>query len=177
MSQESQSPETAPEDLNAVMQARREKLQRLREANVDPYPHSFTRKQLAADILSDFDAYEGKEVAVAGRLMSLRKMGKASFAHLEDSSGRIQLYIRRDTVGEQNYEIFKLVDIGDIVGVTGSVLKTRTGEITIEVSEFRILSKTLRPLPVVKEKVEGDKRLVFDAFADKSNAIASAMSI
>ncbi len=167
MSQESQSPDTAPEDLNAVMQARREKLQRLREANVDPYPHSFTRKQLAADILSDFDAYEGKEVAVAGRLMSLRRMGKASFAHLEDSSGRIQLYIRRDTVGEQNYEIFKLVDIGDIVGVTGSVLKTRTGEITIEVSEFRILSKTLRPLPVVKEKVEGDKRLVFDAFADK----------
>ncbi len=155
------------EELNAVMQARREKLQRLQQMGVNPYPHVFHRTHRAAEIKSAFAEFENKKVAVAGRIMALRRMGKASFAHIEDSSGRIQIYVRLDEVGENTYEIFKLSDIGDIVGVTGTVVKTRTGEITIQVQGYTLLAKTLRPIPVVKEKYENGKRVVFDAFADK----------
>ncbi len=168
MAEETQNsfPQTE-EDLNNVMQARREKLRRLQEMGVNPYPHVFHRTHRAAEIKADFEAFENKEVAIAGRLMAIRRMGKASFAHVEDSSGRIQIYVRLDEVGEQSYEIFKLSDIGDIVGVVGRVVKTRTGEITIQVLQYTLLAKTLRPIPVVKEKIEGDKRIVYDAFSDK----------
>ncbi|RMD99951.1 MAG: lysine--tRNA ligase [Calditrichaeota bacterium] len=157
----------SPEDLNAVRRARQEKLHRLIEMGVNPYPHVFHRTHLAAEIKNHFDDFENQEVAIAGRLMAIRRMGKASFAHLEDSSGRIQIYLRLDFVGEKNYEIFKLSDSGDLVGVKGSVVRTRTGEITIKVVEYTLLSKTLRPIPVVKEKIEDGKRIIFDAFADK----------
>ncbi|MDZ7290484.1 MAG: lysine--tRNA ligase [candidate division KSB1 bacterium] len=155
------------DDLNSVMRARREKLEKIKALGVNPYPHDFKRKHLAADIKNRFDEFFEKEVTIAGRLVSLRPHGKATFAHLEDSSGRIQIYVKLDAVGEKGYELFGLLDLGDIIGVAGKVLKTRTGEITVQVANFQLLSKTLRPLPIAKEKVEDGERVVYDAFADK----------
>ncbi|MFQ5627999.1 MAG: lysine--tRNA ligase, partial [bacterium] len=155
------------EDLNAVMQARREKLARLQDMRIDAYPHNFERKQLATEIIESFQTYENQDATIAGRIMSLRKMGKAAFAHIEDSSGRIQIYVRKDDVNEQEFETFKLCDIGDIAGVSGTVVKTRTGEITVQAKQFALLSKNLRPIPIVKEKVDDGQKIVYDAFADK----------
>lgn len=155
------------EDLNAVMQARREKLARLQALGVDPYPYAFQRTHLAQEILDHFASLHNQEVSVAGRIMSLRRMGKAAFAHIEDSSARIQIYVRKDEVGDRSYEIFQLTDIGDIIGVRGNVVKTRTGETTVQVKQFTLLSKNLRPIPIVKEKIEDGRRIVYDAFADK----------
>lgn len=155
------------EDLNAVMQARREKLARLQEIGIDAFPHHFERKHLAQEITAQFEQYDGKTVTIAGRIMSLRKMGKAAFAHIEDNSGKIQIYVRKDDITESEFEAFQLCDIGDIAGVTGAVLKTRTGEITVQAKKFTLLSKNLRPIPIVKEKIEGDQKIVYDAFADK----------
>ena len=157
------------EDLNTVMKVRREKLASLQALNVSPYPHSFERKHFAEAIIDSFDELEGKEVAVAGRIRSLRKMGKASFAHIEDSSGRIQLFVRQNDIGADAYAIFKLFDLGDIVGACGTVVKTRTGEVTIQIKNVQMLTKTLRPIPAVKEKTEGDQKVVYDAFADKES--------
>ncbi|RMF06591.1 MAG: lysine--tRNA ligase [Candidatus Neomarinimicrobiota bacterium] len=149
--------------LQQSMNVRREKLRKLRELGVNPYPVAFSRDTQAADIKSNYEALEGQSVTVAGRIMSLRRMGKASFCHLQDESGRIQCYLRRDDVGETGYEQFKLMDLGDFLGVTGYVFTTKTGEISIHASEITVLSKGIRPLPVVKEK-DGE---VFDPFEDK----------
>jgi lysyl-tRNA synthetase, class II len=129
------------------------KLRALREAGLDPYAiERFDRTHSAAQIVAEFDSLEGSPVTIAGRLFSTRLMGKAAFADLRDESGRIQLYLKRDDLGEEPYERFKdLVDIGDILGVTGEVIKTRTGEVTVHVREYAVLSKALRPLPVGKE--------------------------
>ncbi|NIR50474.1 lysine--tRNA ligase [candidate division KSB1 bacterium] len=154
------------EDLNQVMQNRREKLERLREIGVNPYPYKFRRTHSSRAILNDADKVMGKNVSVAGRLMSIRGHGKASFAHAIDSEGKIQIYVRKDQVGDKNYEVFELLDIGDIIGISGEVFVTRTGETTIKVSDLQLLSKTLRPLPIVKEKVEGEEKVVYDQFAD-----------
>jgi lysyl-tRNA synthetase class 2 len=159
--------ESQLDDLNSVMRVRREKLEKIKALGVNPYPHDFQRTHFAADIISRFDEHFEKEVTVAGRLVSLRPHGKATFGHVEDSSGRIQIYVKFDAVGEKGYELFGLLDLGDVIGATGKVLKTRTGEITIQVTAFQLLSKTLRPLPIGKEKVEEGERVVYDAFADK----------
>jgi len=157
-----QSPD---QDLHDLLRIRREKLQRLRELGVEPYPCKFTRTHRTQEVLDRFSQLEasGEEVSLAGRIMSLRLMGKSCFAHLLDSSGRIQIYIQLDAVGERGFEIFKLLDIGDLLGVRGSLFRTKTGEITVRVNEFELLAKNLRPLPIVKEK---DGQL-FDAFTDK----------
>jgi lysyl-tRNA synthetase class 2 len=149
-------------------QQRRLKLQRLRAAGVDPYPARANRTHTAVEAVRAFEALpEGAEpptVTTVGRLVSSRVMGKSSFAHIEDGSGRIQIYLRQDVVGEETYEIFRRdLDLGDFVEATGRLFKTRTGEATVLVSQLRLLAKALRPLPVVKEK---DGRL-FDVFADK----------
>ena len=155
------------DDLNEVMRARRQKLTRLRELGVNPYPFKFKRDSDAQTILEHAEEYLGKQVSVAGRLMSLRGHGKVSFGHIMDSTGRIQIYVRQHTVGDKNYEIFKDIDIGDVIGVSGEVFVTRTNEVTIEVSSLLLLSKTLRPLPIVKEKLDGEEKVVYDQFADK----------
>ncbi len=155
------------EELNEVMRVRREKLAKLQEMGVNPYPQSFAREHFTSEIIENFEEFENNEATVAGRLMSLRKMGKASFAHIEDSKGRLQIYVNIKSLSEQDYAVFGLADIGDLVGVSGQVTKTRTGEVTIAANSFTMLSKTLRPIPIVKEKVEGGKKVVFDAFADK----------
>ncbi len=156
----------AAEELNEVMRVRRQKLARLSELAVNPYPYHFRRTVVARQVVENFAEYEGKEVALAGRVMSLRRMGKATFAHIADASGKIQIYVRLDQVGEKAYEVFELVDIGDFVGVKGEVFRTKTGETTVLVKEFALLAKSLRPLPIVKEREVDGQRQVFDQFAD-----------
>ena len=104
------------EDLNEVMRVRRQKLQRLNELGVNPYPYNFKRTEYSKKILAEPNKYIGKEVSVSGRLMAIRGMGKAAFAHLLDSKGRIQIYVRKDQIGDENFEVFNLFDIGDIIG-------------------------------------------------------------
>ncbi len=149
--------------LNEIIHFRKEKLNALREKGVDPYPHNFKPTHNSQEILTQYDQLENTDVTVAGRIMAIRKMGKASFFHLQDMGGRIQIYIRLNDVGEDAYGYFKLMDIGDIVGVMGYPFTTRMGEKTIHAKEFTVLSKSVRPLPVVKEK-DGE---MFDAFEDK----------
>lgn len=135
------------EDLNELMQVRREKLNDMRSKGFEPYGDRFERTHLARYVLDNYDEMENKPVAMAGRIMSKRGMGKASFAHIQDSTGQIQIYIRSNDVGAELYEFFGKLDIGDIIGVQGSVFKTRMGEITVAVESLNLLSKSLRPLP------------------------------
>ncbi|HZK67543.1 MAG TPA: lysine--tRNA ligase [Chloroflexota bacterium] len=129
------------------MEQRLQKLRRLREQGINPYPYRYERTHLSSDILGRFEELRGSPVRIAGRLMTMRVMGKASFAHLLDQSGKMQLYVRRDLVGEEQYALFKSLDLGDFVGVTGKPFLTRTGEITVEAGEVVLLSKALRGLP------------------------------
>ena len=141
------------EDLNHILKARRDKLAELQAANNDPFfITKYDVDKHSADIKNDFDELDGKSVKIAGRLMSKRVMGKASFCHVQDLTGRIQAYVARDSVGEDEYKAFKKLDIGDIVGVTGEVFKTQTGEISLHATDVVLLSKSLKPLP---EKFHG----------------------
>ena len=149
--------------LKQIMAFRLEKLATLRKAGVDPYPVKFNPSHSSESIKSNYDELEGQSVKIAGRIMAIRKMGKASFAQIMDCEGKIQFFIRRDDVGDESYSYFKLLDIGDYVGVEGLVFTTKTGEISIHTSTITILAKSIRPLPVVKEK-DGQ---VFDSFSDK----------
>lgn len=154
------------EELNDLLKVRRQKLARLQEMGVSPFAWNFSRDFTAQQVIDRFAELEEKTVSLAGRVMTLRSMGKAAFAHIADASGKIQIYVRRDQVGDQDYEVFDLTDIGDIVGVTGTVHKTRTGEITIFAQKFTLLTKSLRPMPVVKERIEEGQTVTYDAFAD-----------
>ena len=146
-------PEDIMMELSEQNRIRLEKLRALQEAGNDPYViTTYDVTDYSSDILKDFAAYEGKEVSIAGRMMSRRIMGKASFAHLLDRDGRIQIYVKRDEVGEDVYKAFKEDDIGDILGVKGTVFQTRTGETSIQVKEITLLTKSLHPLP---EKFHG----------------------
>jgi len=158
---------TPLDDLNAVMRARREKFEHIKALGIDPFPHDYARTHLAAEIKNNFEALFEKEVSIAGRIMSLRPQGKATFGHLEDATARIQFYLKLDLIGEVNYKLVGLLDLGDVIGVRGKVLKTRTGEITVQAESLTLLAKTLRPLPIAKEKVDEGERVVYDAFADK----------
>ncbi len=150
--------------LNEIMDQRREKIKALVADGIDPFPHNFDRSHLTTEAIAQFDEIEGQAgTRLAGRLMSRRVMGKASFANIMDGSGRIQLYLSREDLGEQVYSMFKRLDIGDFIGVNGLMMTTRTGEKTLKVLELTLLSKNIRPLPNVKEK---DGQL-FDGFEDK----------
>ena len=149
--------------LEQIIDFRIQKLKKLRALGVNPYPHEYSPIHYSNEILKNFEKFNTKEVILAGRIMAIRKMGKASFFHILDNSGRIQLFIKKDKVGDKEYEKFLLLDIGDFIGVSGPVFKTRVGEISINISSFEILSKSIRPLPVVKEK-EGE---VYDSFSNK----------
>jgi lysyl-tRNA synthetase class 2 len=160
------SEEQHSQELSEVMKVRREKLAQIKESGVNPFTYSYERSNNAIDIIDNFDEFENKTVSLAGRIMAVRKMGKASFAHIMDATARIQTYVRIDEVGEESYATFKLLDIGDIIGIEGEVMKTRTGEITIVVKKLELLTKNLRPLPIVKEKEEDGQKVTYDAFAD-----------
>ena len=136
-------------ELEDQREVRIHKLNALRERGINPYPYRYQVTHRAQDILSRWEdlSTSGEPVGAAGRIMAIRGHGKAAFAHLQDESGKVQVYIREDKVEKEAYEAFKLFDVGDFIGVKGKVFKTRTGEITIEVSELTLLSKSLRPLP------------------------------
>ncbi|NGP46886.1 lysine--tRNA ligase [Bacillaceae bacterium SIJ1] len=151
------------EEQSDQLQVRREKLQMIRNTGADPFGQRFERTHKSAELFQTYDQFskeelEAKEseaeVVIAGRIMTKRGKGKAGFAHIQDLDGQIQLYVRKDTVGEDTYELFKLADLGDIVGVKGQMFKTNVGELSIKVHHFEILSKALRPLP---EKYHGLK--------------------
>jgi lysyl-tRNA synthetase class 2 len=144
----------APEqELSEILQVRRDKLKALQDAGRDPFRITkFTRSAWSSDILEHYEDYEGKTVAVSGRMMSKRGMGKAAFCHIKDDRGQIQLYVRSDALSEQEFADFRKDDIGDILGAEGYVFKTKTGEISIHVQKLTLLAKSLRPLP---EKFHG----------------------
>ncbi|MBP5743640.1 MAG: lysine--tRNA ligase [Oscillospiraceae bacterium] len=145
--------QAAEQELSELLQIRRDKLKTLQEEGRDPFQITrFVRSVWSADILNEFDAWEGKTVSVAGRIMSKRGMGKAIFCHIKDDRGQIQLYVRKDAVSEQEFSDFRKFDIGDIIGVSGYVFRTQTGEISVHVEKLTLLSKSLRPLP---EKFHG----------------------
>lgn len=143
------------QDLNELLKIRRNKLSELQEAGNDPFHITkFDVTHHGADIIADFDELEGKEVSIAGRIMTKRLMGKASFVHVQDREGQIQAYVRKDRIGDDPFAVFKTYDIGDIVGVKGEVFKTQKGEISVKASEVTLLSKSLQILP---EKYHGLK--------------------
>ncbi|PAQ14833.1 lysine--tRNA ligase [Bacillaceae bacterium SAOS 7] len=142
------------EDLNDQLLVRREKMQELREKGMDPFGKRFERTHSAQSIISEFDQFSKEEleekeatVKIAGRVMTKRGKGKAGFAHVKDLSGQIQIYVRKDAIGEEAYEVFNMTDLGDIVGVAGTVFKTQVGELSIKVTHYEYLTKALRPLP------------------------------
>ena len=147
------------EELNDQMKVRREKMETLRESGIDPFGHKFTRTHNSAELHAEYDENTKEELhekdlhaTIAGRLMTKRGKGKVGFAHIQDREGQIQIYVRKDEVGEENYQIFKQADLGDFLGVEGQIMKTDMGELSIKASKLTFLSKALRPLP---EKFHG----------------------
>ena len=153
MSEENISQPCQEQELSEILQVRRDKLAALRQEGRDPFQQTkFLRSAWSAEIKGDYDAFENKTVSVAGRIMSKRGMGKAIFCHIKDDRGQLQLYVRADSLSEQEFQDFRKYDIGDIIGVTGYVFKTKTGEISVHAGRAVLLSKSLRPLP---EKFHG----------------------
>ncbi|HEX6925464.1 MAG TPA: lysine--tRNA ligase [Longimicrobiaceae bacterium] len=168
----------ARERRSQVVEARHEKLDELRRRGIEPFAYGYTVTHSAADARAAFEAAEGAgnlsdagdgpEVRLAGRLTSLRGHGKSTFADLADRSGRIQLYFRKDELGETAYELLDLLDPSDWIGLEGVLFRTRMGEVTVRVRSFELLSKSLRPLPFGKEEVDPEtgERRVYSGFAD-----------
>lgn len=154
MNEERKNQQSAAEpSLSEILQVRHDKLKALQDAGRDPFAQTrFERSAYSADIKNDFEAYDGKTLQAAGRIMSKRGMGKAIFCDIQDDRGQIQLYVRKDAVSEQEFADFRKYDIGDIIGVSGYAFKTKTGEISIHVQQVTLLCKSLRPLP---EKFHG----------------------
>jgi lysyl-tRNA synthetase, class II len=155
------------EELNFILQARREKLEALEAAGVQPYAYGFDRKNRAseAQVLLG-DRQDGPLVSLAGRLVAWRSHGKTTFAHLSDSTGKIQLYFKKDQLGESAYSLLAHFDLGDIVGVHGPLFRTRTGEVTVRVDKVELLAKSLRPLPFGKEEEVNGQVVRHSGFAD-----------
>ncbi len=154
-------------DVNELIKRRYEELNELNEKGFQPYAYSFDVDSDSENIKENYKEDEKRNVKIAGRIMAIRRMGKASFAHIMDHKGRIQMYLRKDEIGDQ-YAAFKLMDIGDIVGVEGYVFKTKTGETSVHVTSLELLSKSLRPLPIAKEVTDEDgNKIIYDQFADK----------
>lgn len=159
--------ENQQQDLNTLMKRRFEELNELREKGFEPFAYQFNVTHHSSQIKENYDQFEQKDVAVAGRIMAIRRMGKASFAHIQDNRGKIQIYLKKDEIGEQ-YNAFKLLDIGDIIGVEGFVFKTKTGEISVHAKSLSLLTKSIRPIPIAKETVdEKGNKVIHDQFTDK----------
>ena len=134
-------------DLHELLLVRRRKLDELRSKGIEPFGEKFERIHWAQKIIDNFEGLENTQVCIAGRIMTKRNMGKATFAHIQDVSGRIQVYVRINEVGEEQYALFTHFDIGDIIGVNGKVFKTQKGEVSVWADRVTLLSKSLRPLP------------------------------
>ncbi|HEC2145913.1 TPA: lysine--tRNA ligase [Staphylococcus delphini] len=152
------------EELNDQMQVRRQKLQELRDLGIDPFGEKFERTGTAETLKAQWDQYAKEELAekeaeshtvIAGRIMTKRGKGKAGFAHIQDLSGQIQIYVRKDQVGDEQFNIWNTADLGDIVGVEGIMFKTNTGELSVKAKSFKLLSKALRPLPDKHHGLQG----------------------
>ncbi|GAB6282047.1 MAG: lysine--tRNA ligase [Ignavibacterium sp.] len=154
------------EDVNVLIKRRIEELEQLKLKNIIPYAYQFDVDTNSEEIKNSFQEDIKKNVSIAGRIMTLRRMGKASFAHIQDSKDKIQIYLKKDDLGDE-YDNFKLLDIGDIIGIKGFVFKTKTGEITIHVLSFTLLAKTVRPIPIPKEVIdENGNKIIYDQFTD-----------
>ena len=141
------------QDVNQLLKVRRDKLKELQDNGKDPFVITkYDVTHHSQEVKDNFDALEGQSVTLAGRVMSKRVMGKASFCHIQDLQGMIQSYVARDSIGEEEYKAFKKLDIGDIIGLKGEVFKTKTGEVSIHAAEVTLLSKSLQILP---EKFHG----------------------
>lgn len=159
--------ENIQQELGVLIQRRYEELDELKKKGIEPFAYSYDLNSNSEDIKSKFDENEKRIVKIAGRIMAIRRMGKASFAHLQDHVGRIQIYLKKDDLGEK-YDIFRLLDIGDIIGIEGYVFKTKTGEISVHTNELTLLAKSLRPLPIAKETTdEAGNKIIHDQFSDK----------
>jgi lysyl-tRNA synthetase class 2 len=155
------------DELNFVRQARREKLEALEAAGVQPYAYSFDRQHSAAEALELLGKQdEGPAVTLAGRIVAWRSHGKTTFAHLADSTGKIQLYFKKDQLGDQNYGLLAHYDLGDIIGVHGPLFRTRSGEVTVRIDRVELLAKSLRPLPFGKEEEVNGQTVRHSGFAD-----------
>lgn len=149
------------EEINEHMRVRRGKMESFREQGLDPFGGKFIRTHLANELIDSYDQFSKEDLekkkdktTIAGRIMTKRGKGKAGFAHIQDLSGQIQIYVRKDAIGEDAYEVFKKTDLGDIIGVTGEIFRTNTGELSVKATEYQMLTKSLRPLP---EKYHGLK--------------------
>jgi len=155
------------DELNYVLQARRDKIAALEARGVAPFAYGFERSHQAAQCSALLgEAEEGPVVHLAGRVVAWRAHGKTTFAHLGDPSGRVQVYLKKDVLGEDGYALCDLLDIGDVIGVHGPLFRTRTGEVTVKVERLELLAKSLRPLPFGKEEVVDGKTVRHSAFAD-----------
>ncbi|HQH50234.1 MAG TPA: lysine--tRNA ligase [Candidatus Cloacimonadota bacterium] len=153
---------------NQFIQLRKQKLGKIIAAGIDPYPVRSSRTHQISEVLADKDGWisSGQEVSLTGRLVAMRRQGKLGFGNLEDASGKIQIYVAQNQVGEENYELFKLCDPGDFVQTRGSLFYTQAGEYSLKVLELTLLSKNIRPLPAVKEKLVDGKLVRYDEFSD-----------
>ncbi len=166
-------------ELSQVRRHRQEKLEAIRASGVEPYPYAYDQSHLARHTISLFDRAEqageldddgrGERVSVAGRITSYRSHGKSAFAHLEDRTGQVQIYLRKDQLGDERFETLELLDLGDWLGVEGVLFRTRTGEVTVRVQEWTLLSKSVRPLPLGKTETDAEtgERSTHGGFADK----------
>jgi len=163
-------------EQNELIKSRLDALEEIKKLGINPYPYRFDISSSSTEILSGFKDPQNEEeaekkkqdlVSVAGRIMAIRRMGKASFCHIKDHDGRIQVYLRQNDIGETQYKLFKLLDIGDIIGVKGYVFRTKTGEISVHAVTLELLTKSVFPLPIVKEEItETGEKIIHDAFAD-----------
>lgn len=154
-------------DTNELIKRRFEELNELYEKGFEPFAYSYEVDNYSNSIKNNFEELDQKDVKIAGRIMAIRRMGKASFTSIQDKEGRIQIYLRKDEVGD-DYDAFKLMDIGDIIGVEGYVFKTKTGETSVHVKSMKLLSKSIRPIPIAKETTDEDgNKVIHDQFTDK----------
>ena len=179
LSRMSETEGLASEELSQVRKHRQNKLAAIREQGLEPYPYTYDRTHLAVEAISLFDQAElaeglddngnGDLVSVAGRITSYRSHGKSAFAHIEDRSGPVQIYFRKDVLGDEPFEALELLDLSDWIGVAGVLFRTRTGEVTVRVQDWTLLSKSLRPLPLGKTETDEEtgERSTFSGLTDK----------
>ena len=150
-------------------QIRLEKLKRIKELGIEPYPYSYERSHTIPEVYENAEKLieSNKNVSIAGRLLAFRGKGKASFANIQAQQTRLQIYVRLDAVGETTFEMFKLCDIGDHLGIAGKLMYTKTGELTLRASNVKLLSKSIRPIPVPKIEEKEGELIVHDEVKDK----------
>jgi len=156
------------ENINQLLAVKRQKLEKLKKLGVDPYPPRSARTHKIKVLIDNKDGYVSSEdvVTITGRLKAMRRQGKVGFGNIADDSGNMQIFVKKDKVGEENYEVFKLLDLGDFVQITGVCFVTQRGEFSIRAHEVTVLGKSLLPLPTVKEKIVDGKKQRFDEFTD-----------